>query len=235
MNRHLKTTALAAFAGAILIGLVPARAATIDFDFCGTGANCVVPNAKENTSLGATASFTASGYTITAAGFKNATFGNTENIFAKNGGSNENGLGLTNDPSGDNEISGSSLIEISLPSKETDFSFQMGSTTNGEGWLVYGSNSPTSGFVLVASGKDENNHTLTGTTPGLNDGDYQYYYFAFDGSTYNWWEGNTNVLLADVDFNVAATPIPGTLPLLATGLVGLFALRRKRKVDVISA
>jgi hypothetical protein len=30
-------------------------------------------------------------------------------------------------------------------------------------------------------------------------------------------------------FSLAATPIPGTLPLLAGGLLGLFAMRRKRK------
>jgi hypothetical protein len=251
MKTNLLATALTVVLAVILFGLAPATAGTINFDFCAIpGSNCVVPSASEDSSLGTTDSFTVSGLTIHAAGFggtssggANISTGSTVNLWAKNGGGDETGLGLANDPSGDHEISGSfcwqncaptNLIEISLPAPESKFSFQMGSSTSGEGWLVYGSNSPSSGFVLVDSGTDENSHTLTGTTPGLNDGNYQYYYFAFNWADYDWNNGN-NVLLENVDFNVSSTPIPGTLPLLATGLVGLFALRRKRKVAAIAA
>jgi hypothetical protein len=233
---YKNVTIFAALLGAVMLGQAPARAATINYDFAPTPTG-VVPSGSENSSLGTTDSFTSGGYTIHAAGFGNTfssganiSTGSTVDLYAKNGGGDEEGLGLTNDPSGDHEISGSSLIEISLPGQEASFSFQMGSTTNGEGWLVFGSDSQSSGFVQVDSGTDESSHTLTGT-----NGDFQYYYFAFNPADFNWQKGNTNVLLADVDFNVSATPIPGTLPLFATGIVGLVALRRKRKAATTAA
>jgi hypothetical protein len=203
-------------------GMTPARAVTYDF------------TPLSNSDIGASASFTVSGVTITASGFSSPTFGTTVHLYSKNGGGDENGLGLVNDPAGNHEISGTSLIRISLPTGITNFAFTMGSSSSGEGWLVYGSNSPTSGYVKVASGMDENNHVLTGCTSGLNDGCFAYYYFAFNPSTYS--AGNTNVLLDNVGFasavtNFSAIPLPAALPLFASGLgaLGLLGWRRKRK------
>jgi PEP-CTERM motif len=87
---------------------------------------------------------------------------------------------------------------------------QFGSTTNGESWLVFASNSPTSGFVQVASGSDELVHTLVG--PVSN-----FYYFkenTASGATLD------NVLLAEVS-GVAAVPEPGTWAMMLLGFVGL--------------
>ena len=218
MHKFVLAAMMAVTAG--IAGLVPAKATTISFNF----------TPLSNSDIGASASYTQSGVMITAAGFSSNTFGTTVDLYSKNGTGDENGLGLVNDPSNDNEISGSSLIRIALPAGLTNFSFTMGSSTNGEGWLVYGSNSATSGYVLVASGTDENNHVLTGCTAGLNDGCYVYYYFAFDPSTYSAAAGNTNVLLDEVDV-VSAVPLPAALPLFASGLgvLGLLGWRRKRK------
>jgi hypothetical protein len=75
---------------------------------------------------------------ITGAGFTDAGFATPVNLFGKNDGGRESGLGLTNDPTGANEISGTSFIRISFPSFiptgrgfPATASFRMGSTTEG--------------------------------------------------------------------------------------------------------
>jgi hypothetical protein len=79
------------------------------------------------------------GTTITGAGFADDGSATPVNLFGKNGGGDENGLGLTNDPTGQNEISGTSFIRLSFPTFRPSArgigasgSFTMGSTTEGE-------------------------------------------------------------------------------------------------------
>jgi hypothetical protein len=79
---------------------------------------------------------------ITGAGFTDDGLATPVNLFGKNDGGNENGLGLANDPTGANEISGTSFIRISFPSFDQSghggfifSSFIMGSATEGESWL----------------------------------------------------------------------------------------------------
>jgi hypothetical protein len=52
------------------------------------------------------------------------------------------------------------------------------------------------------------------------------YYFFFNNNTS---APMGNVLLAQVDANIPQIPLPGALPLFATGLAGLGLLRRRRK------
>jgi hypothetical protein len=185
-----------------------------------------------NSDIGASHTFTSSGITITAAGFTNTTFGTTVDLYSKNLGGGETGIGLVNDPSGQNEITGTNLIRIDFTGARsagvTGFSFQMNSTTGGEAWLVEGSNVAGSGYSVVASSNDEALHLLTGAA-----GSFAYYAFLFNtsGST-----GGSNVLLHEVD-GVATVPLPGALPLFATGLgfMGLLGWRKKRKPATIAA
>jgi hypothetical protein len=159
---------------------------------------------------------------ISVAGFTTNGFGTGDNLFLKNLGSDERGLGLANDPSGQDEITGRNLIRIDLTSARadnlTDFSFRMNSTTNGEGWAVFASDSGTTGFTQVAFGNDEFNHVLTGA-----DGQHDFYYFVATGT-------GSNVLLADVDA-VAAVPEPATWAMMLLGFcgIGFMAIRRKSK------
>ena len=216
MNNLRLRSALAAFAvgAAVILGASSAQA--IVWDLSGG----VAP---PGTSAGTSHNFTAGGIQITAAGFTSNSFGTTATLFEKNGGAGEIGLGLTNDPTGDNEIVGSNLIRIDFSNAKaagvTNFDFQFGSTTAGEAWLVFASNSPTTGFVQVASGNDELVHTIIG--PVSN-----FYYFKEDTST-----GSTldNVLLAEVS-GVAAVPEPGTWAMMLLGFLGLgFAFRQSRR------
>jgi len=180
--------------------------------------------APPGTSAGTSHNFTAGGITITAAGFTSNAFTTSATLFEKNGGVGETGLGLTNDPNvGQNEINGSNLIRIDFTNAKnagvTNFDFQFGSSTAGESWLVFASNSSNSGFVQVASGNDELVHTLVGVP-------FNFYYFKEDTST---GLPADNVLLAEVS-GVAAVPEPGTWAMMLLGFVGLgFAFRQSRR------
>jgi hypothetical protein len=154
--------------------------------------------------LGTTQSYMSEGGTVTAAGFSSpaALLAGVPNVnlFGKNAGAGEMGLGLVNDPSMENEIAGTSLIRLALgPGLTAPFSFRMNSTTGGETWRVSGSNSATVGFVPLLTGTDELSHTLAG--PIFN-------FYTFDALI-------GNVLLASI------TAVPG--PIVGAGLPGLIA------------
>jgi hypothetical protein len=158
-----------------------------------------------------------SGFVLTAAGFSSAgqlLIGTPNvNLFGKNDGGNENGVGLVNDPSGDNEISGTSLIRIALGAGViAPVTFQMNSTTDGEAWLVSGSNSATTGFAPLLAGTDELSHSI----PFFN-------FYTFSATV-------GNVLLASMTAAVVPSPIVGAgLPGLIVACGGLIALARRRR------
>src|SRR5262245_41102884 len=87
------------------------------------------------------------------------------------------------------------------PSKRKTAAVSLGRSTNGEGWLVYGSNSATAGTsgTLVASGTNENLNLVSGT-----NGNFRYYFFLFDPATNGVVNGllNSNVLLDEIDASV---------------------------------
>jgi hypothetical protein len=148
------------------------------------------------------------GFTVTARGFSSF-FPDTDrlpagdpdvNLFGKNGGGDENGLGLVNDPTGANEISGHSAIRIDMgPNLTGPVSFQMNSTTGDEGWVARRFQPPGLD-VFDVFGHDEISHSILFSN--------FYVFFVPEGS---------NVLLA----SITATPVPG--PIVGAGLPGLIA------------
>jgi len=156
-----------------------------------------------------------SGVTLTAAGFSSpaallAGIPNV-NLFGKNLGADESGLGLVNDPSTENEITGTSLIRIAMAAGLTvPVTFQINSTTGGEAWLVSGSNLATTGFAPLLAGTDELSHSI----PFFN-------FYTFNATT-------GNVLLASI--SAVPGPIVGAgLPGLIAACGGLLALARRRR------
>lgn len=163
------------------------------------------------------------------------------------GNPNETGLGIASDHTGENEIWTNTLVRIDTTTAQsqglTNFSFTMGSTTQGEAWSVFGSNAANSGLVSLYS-----NETTESIPYSLDP--YNFYYFTYSGPplTYGWKEinnkwrwvetsncGGCNVLLTSLAASTAsaqiATPLPASLPLFTSGLgvIGLFGFRRKRK------
>jgi hypothetical protein len=179
--------------------------------------------------LPTTQNYTSGGITITAAGFTGA-FSPTA-LYGKNGSGDEKGLGLNNDPSGDHEISGTSLIRIDFTNARTagitGFLFSMNSTTNGEDWEVLGSNTANTGLTSLLTGSDENSHTLSGAA-----GAYKYYYFEID---HQW--SDDNVLLKSVGGMTGAVPEPSTWAMMIFGFagIGFMAYRRTSKPLMMAA
>lgn len=190
-----------------------ARAATVDFNFQSPSGD-----------VGSTQhTYTVSGVSITATGLTGSFFGGSTffqsgsvDLFDKTAGGDENGLGLTNDSSGDHEITHGSFVEIQTPSGLTSVSFNMDSSTGDDSWQVWGCANATTKCSLLLTGTNENTHSLA-----LDP----YYFFT---------AGSGNVLLANLD--VTTTPVPAALPLFGSGLGVLFAIvRRKRRNATASA
>jgi hypothetical protein len=229
--------ATALFSACALAGLTPAKAATVSW-------NLSSPAGEQLT----TETFSSGGFSLGAAGY---TFSGAitsvaftaVDLFNKftSGDATETGLGLGNnaagnkvDTTGDHEIVANSLVRIDTTAARLaglgNFRFTMGSSTNGEGWDVYGSTAANTGLVaLFTDGTDQ------GTTHFLSDA-YKFFYFTYDGGVVQSGQGD-NVLLTSFAGDSTGgggsnpTPLPAALPLFAGGLgvMGLLARRRKRK------
>jgi hypothetical protein len=129
-------------AGAMLAMTTGAHAATVIYNF-GTIADTAP---KTTGDLGLTATYTVSGLSVTASAFGPKVDGNADHLYGKNGGGDEIGLGMTNDPTGDNEIAyRQGFIQLDLNAltgkvAANSIFAAFGSTTGGEQWTIYGSN-----------------------------------------------------------------------------------------------
>jgi hypothetical protein len=206
------------------VGLSPAKAAIETWDFLNpTGA------------LGTTENYLSSpgGFTLQAAGFLTAAgspvFTTAGNLFGKNGGGDENGLGLAslNQPPGeDNEITTSQgFVRVGLPTGSTNIIAQLGSTTNGEFAEIFGSTQATTGYASLGSFSQQL------TDINLSNLCASCSFFAFFGVG---TQGDhlSNILISTIRADVAAVPLPGAVALFGTGLglMGLLGWRRKRKL-----
>ena len=174
--------------------VVPGFGATISF----------APSPGVDTNQGTTHTYGG----ILATGYK--TSGTLVDMFSKNDGSGEAGLGIANPNGVDNEIIPGTFIQLDISSFHGDaLTFLMSSVTGTDAFSVFQSNTAkaTSG-TTCNSGCIAVDTYLDFTATGAN-GDV------------------SNVLLNSLTYT-QATPEPLSLALTGSGLLGLFLLRRRK-------
>jgi hypothetical protein len=139
-------------------------------------------------------------------------------LFGKNEGGDELGVGLVNDPSGDNEITPGSWIAIDATGiHATDYTISFNSVTGSDAWAVYGTNTAGSLGTEILSGADESDHSIA---------TYAYYNVVATGG---------NVPLTKFDAT-AGVPEPSTWAMMGLGFLGLaFAGYRSRRATAAFA
>jgi hypothetical protein len=224
-----------ALAVAIAFVLTPAHANTV-WDFS-------IPTGDQGlshvyTGDDGTSQITASAFGP-AAGCTPSATATCPHLFGKTNGGDENGLGLTNDPSGDHEIPVGSFIQLDLSKlvlTSPTISFSANSVTNGETVAVIATNTAgTLGSGSIPNGSSVFSCTVIGPGTGC-----EATFFLADAGTFKFLDvtaldGTSNVLLHTVDAAVAVPApvvgagLPGMLTVL--GGAGLFGWWRRRQKD----
>jgi len=199
--------ALVCAAVALLCLALPASANTLAYSFA-------VPSGT----LGTSQAYTQNGITITAYGFDNSS--HPINLYGKNNGGDENGLGISRAP--DSEIQTYNFIQLDVASLHSlnliDAFLSIGSVQDGEGWNLYGSNSlGTLGTLLLSSSQDMGSTNILSEVKG-------YDFLSIQASSHD-------VLLSSlaVDYNPTSVPEPASLLLLGSSVLGLARKLRKTK------
>lgn len=205
-------------ASALCVLAAPAYAGLIDWNF-----------GQHPGLLGDTQSFTADGISLLARGFTGSDIGTA--LFSKTDGGDESGLGLHNDPSHANEITGRNFVQLNVDGPLADrvhnFEFSMGSTTQGEGWKVFGSNDAHPfQFTLLAQNSGDNDEGIHSLAGGFDN--YSFFYSGAGPNKCGRGCG-ANVLVSSFG-GVTAIPEPKTwaMMLLGFGILAFFGARKTR-------
>lgn len=185
------------------------------------------PDFGNDVSLGNTDSFTKSGVTLNAAGFNSSyttpltvgvttlTLGSPTALYAKNDGTGETGLGITD--KSDHEIDSTTTVKLSSTTPITGLT--IGSAQQGEGYALFG---PNMKFIEEAVGPGPGG-SATLTITGLDLTTVYVTSYGPDAAS-----GDSNITVESV--TLTPVPEPSTLAIAGLGALGFgaYAWRRRR-------
>jgi hypothetical protein len=145
-------------------------------------------------------------------------------LYAKNAGPGEQGLGLTNDPYHDNEISDPYGIYLDLQGLGHATSVEMGSVQKGETWAIWGDNNPHGEGTWTELAWGVGTGAIVNYDSSLL-ANYDQLIVA-DPFLMNQEGGNSNNIVLQ---SITTAPEPGALALFGAGLLGCAMLLGRRR------
>jgi hypothetical protein len=170
-----------------------------------------------NVSLGTSEIYNSNGISIKALGFTNG--GAALDLYAKDKGGDEVGLGIANFNDSDHEITAKDFIQFNLTNlwkaNPTNVQLSIGSVQHGESWTIWGSNTKGKLGVEIQSGTTDSPSTFA-----LSVLAERYKYISIQA-------GSGDVLVSTLSANVGVgAPEPTTLLILGSSLA-IIAIRKK--------